>query len=45
MSHKPVGVGASFNFTAGSATTSSAFSVQSIILRVVSSMDWEEVSR
>jgi len=35
MSHKPVGVGASFNFTAGTATTSSAFSVQSSILRVV----------
>ena len=35
MSHKPVGVGASFSFTAGTATTSSAFSVQSSILRVV----------
>ena len=34
-SHKPVGVGASFSFTAGTATTSSAFSVQSSILRVV----------
>ena len=35
MSHKPVGVGASFSFTSGTATTSSAFSVQSSILRVV----------
>jgi len=35
MAHKPVGVGASFSFTAGTATTSSAFSVQSSILRVV----------
>lgn len=35
MSHKPVGVGASLNFTAGTATTSTTFSVQSSILRVV----------
>ena len=35
MSHKPVGVGASLNFTAGTATTSTAFSVQSGVLRVV----------
>ena len=34
-SHKPVGVGASFSFAAGTATTSTAFSVQSSILRVV----------
>jgi hypothetical protein len=31
-SHKPVGVGASFSFAAGTATTSTAFSVQSSIL-------------
>lgn len=36
MAHKPVGAGSSFNFSAGSATTSSAFSVQSNVLRVVS---------
>lgn len=35
MSHKPIGVGASFNFTAGTATTSTAFSIQSSVLRVV----------
>jgi hypothetical protein len=35
MAHKPVGAGSSFNFSAGSATTSSAFSVQSNVLRVV----------
>ena len=35
MSHKPVGVGASFSFTAGTASTSSAFSVQSSVVRVV----------
>lgn len=35
MSHRPIGVGASFNFTAGTATTSTAFSVQSSVLRVV----------
>ena len=34
-SHKQVGVGASFSFAAGTATTSTAFSVQSSILRVV----------
>lgn len=35
MSHRPIGVGASLNFTAGTATTSTAFSVQSSVLRVV----------
>ena len=35
MSHRPVGAGASFNFTSGAASTSSAFSVQSSVLRVV----------
>ena len=35
MAHRPVGVGSSFTFTAGAATTSSAFSVQSSVLRVV----------
>ena len=35
MSHRPIGVGASFNFTAGTATTSTAFSIQSSVLRVV----------
>ena len=35
MTHKPVGVGASFNFSAGTATTSTAFSVQSNAIRVV----------
>jgi hypothetical protein len=35
MSHRPVGVNSSFTFTAGAATTSSAFSVQSSVLRVV----------
>jgi hypothetical protein len=35
MAHRPVGAGSSFNFTAGTATTSSAFSVQSSVLRVV----------
>ena len=35
MAHKPVGAGSSFNFTAGAATTSSAFIVQSNVLRVV----------
>ena len=35
MAHRPVGAGASFTFTAGAATTSSAFSVQSSVLRVV----------
>lgn len=35
MAHRPVGAGSSFSFTAGAATTSSAFSVQSNVLRVV----------
>jgi hypothetical protein len=35
MAHRPVGAGSSFTFTAGAATTSSAFSVQSSVLRVV----------
>jgi len=35
MAHRPVGVGSSFAFTAGVASTSSAFSVQSSVLRVV----------
>jgi hypothetical protein len=35
MTHRPVGAGSSFAFTAGTATTSSAFSVQSDTLRVV----------
>ena len=35
MAHRPVGAGSSFAFTAGAATTSSAFSVQSSVLRVV----------
>jgi len=35
MAHRPVGAGASFNFSAGAATTSSAFSVQSNVLRIV----------
>ena len=35
MAHKPVGAGSSFNFTAGTASTSSAFSIQSSVLRVV----------
>lgn len=35
MAHRPVGAGSSFNFTAGAATTSSAFTVQSSVLRVV----------
>ena len=35
MAHRPVGAGSSFNFTAGAASTSSAFSVQSSVLRVV----------
>jgi len=36
MAHRPVGAGSSFAFSAGSASTSSAFSVQSNVLRVVS---------
>jgi hypothetical protein len=35
MSHKPVGAGSSFNFTAGAASTSTSFTVQSSVLRVV----------
>ena len=35
MAHRPVGVGSSFTFTAGIASTSSSFSVQSSVLRVV----------
>ena len=35
MAHRPVGAGSSFTFTAGTATTSSAFTVQSNVLRVV----------
>jgi hypothetical protein len=35
MAHKPVGAGSSFIFSAGAASTSSAFSIQSNVLRVV----------
>jgi len=35
MAHRPVGAGSSFTFTAGTATTSTAFTVQSSVLRVV----------
>lgn len=35
MAHRPVGAGSSFTFTAGTASTSSTFSVQSNVLRVV----------
>ena len=35
MAHRPVGAGSSFNFTAGTASTSSAFSVQSSVVRIV----------
>jgi len=35
MAHRPVGAGSSFTFTAGAASTSSAFTVQSSVLRVV----------
>lgn len=35
MAHRPVGIGSSFSFTAGAATTSVAFPVQSSVLRVV----------
>jgi hypothetical protein len=35
MAHRPVGSGASVAFTAGAASTSSSFSVQSSVLRVV----------
>lgn len=36
MAHRPVGAGSSFNFTAGAASTSSAFSVRSDVVRIVS---------
>ena len=35
MAHRPVGAGSSFTFTAGSAATSSPFTIQSDTLRVV----------
>jgi hypothetical protein len=35
MAHRPIGVCSSFSFTAGAASTSSAFSIQSNVLRVV----------
>lgn len=35
MAHKPVGAGSSFSFSAGAATTSTAFPIQSNVLRVV----------
>ena len=35
MAHKPVGTGSSFAFSAGAASTSNSFSVQSSVLRVV----------
>ena len=35
MAHRPVGVCSSFSFTAGAASTSTAFTVQSSVLRVV----------
>jgi hypothetical protein len=35
MAHRPVGAGSSFAFTVGTASTSSTFSVQSSVLRVV----------
>lgn len=35
MAHRPVGSGSSFAFTAGAASTSNPFSVQSSVLRVV----------
>ena len=35
MAHIPVGAGSSFNFSAGTASTSSAFAVQTNVLRVV----------
>ncbi len=35
MAHRPVGTGSSFAFTAGAASTSNPFSVQSSVLRVV----------
>jgi hypothetical protein len=36
MAHRPVGAGSSFSFSAGAASTSSAFSAQSSVLRLVS---------
>lgn len=36
MAHRPIGVGSSFAFTSGVASTSNSFSVQSDVLRVVS---------
>jgi hypothetical protein len=35
MTHRPVGAGSSFAFAVGTATTSSSFSVQSSVLRVI----------
>jgi hypothetical protein len=35
MAHRPVGAGSSFTFAAGATSTSSAFTVQSSVLRVV----------
>ena len=35
MTHKPVGLGSSFAFTSGVASTSLPFSVQTNVLRVV----------
>ena len=35
MAHIPVGIGSSFAFSAGTATTSNSFSVQTSVLRVV----------
>ena len=35
MAHRPVGAGSSFTFTAGTASTSTAFSVQSDTLRII----------
>jgi len=35
MTHRPVGAGASFNFSVGVASTSSAFSAQSNVVRIV----------
>jgi len=35
MAHRPVGAASSFSFSAGTATTSSSFSVQSSVMRVV----------
>lgn len=36
MAHRPVGVGSSFSFSTGTASTSNSFSIQSSVLRVVS---------